>query len=127
MKRYRALLCLLAFTFLAAALCTSTLTHSQTKPQSSSGSRRQGAAGAAGTFNVRAFGAKGDGKALDTTAINRAIETAAAAGGGTVHFPAGTYRSFSIHLKSNISLYLDHGATILAADPKDGDGKYDLP
>jgi polygalacturonase len=127
MKRYRALLSLLAFTFLVAALCSSTLTHSQTKTQSSSGPRRQSAAGAAGTFNVKAFGAKGDGKTLDTTAINRAIETAAVAGGGTVYFPAGTYRSFSIHLKSNISLYLDHGATILAADPKDGDGKYDLP
>lgn len=124
MKRYRALLSLLAFTFLFATLCNSTLTHSQTKPQSPGSPRRQTASG---VFNVRAFGAKGDGKTLDTTAINRTIETAAAAGGGTVHFPAGTYRSFSIHLKSNISLYLDHGATILAADPKDGDGKYDLP
>ena len=44
-----------------------------------------------------------------------------------MRFPAGTYRSFSIHLRSNISLYLEHGATILAADPKDGDGKYDPP
>ena len=126
MKRYRALLSLLAFTFLFAVLCTSTLTHSQTKSQRPSGPRQQAAAGTAGVFNVRAFGAKGDGKTLDTTAINRTIETAAAAGGGTVRFPAGTYRSFSIHLKSNISLYLDHGATILAADPKAGDGKYDL-
>src|SRR6266508_4591306 len=126
MKRYRVLLSLLAFTFLVAVHCTSTLTHSQTKSQRPSGPRRQDAAGTAGVFNVRAFGAKGDGKTLDTTAINRTIETAAAAGGGTVRFPAGTYRSFSIHLKSNISLYLDHGATILAADPKDGDGKYDL-
>lgn len=81
----------------------------------------------AGVFEVKLFGAKGDGKALDTLAINRAIEAAALAGGGTVHFSAGTYRSFSIHLKSNVALYLDHGATILAADPKDGDGKYDAP
>lgn len=82
---------------------------------------------AACIYNVKAFGAQGDGKALDSPAINRAIEAAAAAGGGTVRFPAGTYRSFSIRLKSNIALYLDHGATILAADPKDGDGKYDPP
>jgi polygalacturonase len=82
--------------------------------------------GIAGVFDVRKFGAKGDGKALDTAAINRTIEAAAASGGGTVRFPAGTYRSFSIHLKSNIGLYLEHGATIVAADPKDGDGKYDL-
>src|ERR1041384_7024116 len=81
----------------------------------------------AGAFEVRKFGAKGDGKALDSPAINKAIDAAAAAGGGTVLFTAGTYRSFTIRLKSNVGLYLDQGATILAADPKDGDGKYDLP
>jgi polygalacturonase len=81
----------------------------------------------AGIFDVRSYGAKGDGKALDSSSINKAIDAAAAAGGGTVRFPAGTYRSFSIRLRSNVSLYLDQGATILAADPKDGDGKYDDP
>src|SRR5690242_5689724 len=78
-------------------------------------------------FDVRKFGAKGDGKALDSPAINKAIDAAAAAGGGTVIFPAGTYRSFSIRLKSNVGVYISHGATILAADPRDGDGKYDAP
>src|SRR5947209_3983912 len=82
---------------------------------------------ASGVFNVKSFGARGDGKALDTPAVNRAIEAAAGAGGGTVRFPAGTYRCFSIRLKSNVTLYLDSGATILAADPRDGDGKYDPP
>src|ERR1044072_7660923 len=81
----------------------------------------------AGIFDVRSYGAKGDGKALDSSSINKAIDAAAAAGGGTVRFPAGTYRSFSIRLRSNVSLYLDQGATILAADPQDGDGKYDDP
>ena len=81
----------------------------------------------AGAFDVKKFGAKGDGKALDSPAINKAIDAAAAAGGGTVFFPAGTYRSFSIRLKSNVGLYLSHGAIIVAADPRDGDGKYDLP
>ena len=84
-------------------------------------------ADSAGVFDVKTFGATGDGKTLDSPAINKAIEAAAAAGGGTVRFPAGTYRCFSIHLKSNIALYLDHGATILAASPADGDGKYDSP
>ena len=81
----------------------------------------------AGAFDVKKFGAKGDGKALDSPAINKAIDAAAAAGGGTVFFPAGTFRSFSIRLKSNVGLYLSHGAIIVAADPRDGDGKYDLP
>ena len=66
-------------------------------------------------FNVRAFGAKGDGKALDHTAINRAIDAAAQAGGGTVLVPAGTYLCGSIHLRSNIHLVIDAGATILGA------------
>jgi polygalacturonase len=82
---------------------------------------------AVGAFNVRTFGAKGDGKALDSPAINKAIDAAAANGGGTVFFPAGTYRSFSVRLKSNITLYFDQGSILLAASPNDGDGKYDAP
>jgi polygalacturonase len=78
-------------------------------------------------YDVRAFGAKGDGRTVDTIAINKAIDAAAAGGGGTVRFPAGSYLSFSIHLKSNITLYLDQGATIVAADPKEAKGGYDLP
>ena len=78
-------------------------------------------------YDVRSFGARGDGKTLDTAAVNKAIEAAALAGGGTVRFPAGSYLCFSIRLKSNISLYLDSGATILAADPKLAKGSYDLP
>lgn len=76
-------------------------------------------------YNILNYGAKGDGKTLDTDAINKTIETAANHGGGTVFFPAGTYLSFSIHLKSNITIYLDNGATILAADPEKHKGKYD--
>src|SRR5277367_4835611 len=66
-------------------------------------------------YDVRSFGAAGDGKTIDSPAINRAIEAAANAGGGTVLFPAGTYNSFSIRLKSNIALHIMQGATILAA------------
>jgi polygalacturonase len=68
-------------------------------------------------FDVRAFGAVGDGKAVDTPAINRAIAEAAAGGGGTVYFPAGNYLCYSIRLKSKVGLYLEQGATIVAADP----------
>ena len=67
-------------------------------------------------FDVRGYGAAGDGKTVDTPAVNRAIEAAAAAGGGLVLFPAGVYLCFSIHLKSHVHLHLDQGATILAAD-----------
>ena len=69
----------------------------------------------ANVFNVRTFGAVGDGKNLDSPAINKTIDACAANGGGTVLVPAGTYLSGSIHLKSNIHLLIDAGATILGA------------
>ncbi len=69
----------------------------------------------ASPFNIRDYGALGDGKHLDSPAINKAIEAAAVAGGGTVLVPAGTYLSGSIRLKSNIHLLIDAGATILGA------------
>jgi polygalacturonase len=80
-----------------------------------------------GSYNIRLFGAAGDGKTPDTEAINKTIDAASAAGGGTVYFPAGTYLSFSIHLKNNITLYLDNGAVLLAGDPASGKGGYDAP
>ena len=83
-------------------------------------------AAAGNTLDVRTFGATGDGKTLDTPAINKAIEAAAAAGGGIVQFPAGNYLCYSIHLKSHITLYLDPGATIVAADTG-ANGGYDPP
>ncbi|MCD8194290.1 MAG: glycoside hydrolase family 28 protein [Tannerellaceae bacterium] len=73
-------------------------------------------------YNVKDYGAAGDGKQIDSPAINRAIEAAAAQGGGTVIFPAGTYRSYSIRLKSNITLWLDAGAVLMAAYPGEQNG-----
>ena len=81
---------------------------------------------AAGGYDVRAYGAKGDGVTGDGPAIEKAISAAAAAGGGTVRFPAGTYLSGSVHLRSNISLFFDQGATLVAASPGQ-DGQYDPP
>ena len=66
-------------------------------------------------YNVKDFGAKGDGINMDGNAINKAIDEAAKAGGGTVYFPAGNYLSGSIHLKSNICLFIDQGATLIAS------------
>ncbi|MDD4992374.1 MAG: glycoside hydrolase family 28 protein [Paludibacter sp.] len=73
-------------------------------------------------FNVKDFGAKADGKTIDSPAINSAIDAAVKAGGGTVILPAGTYASYSIRLKSNICLQLEAGATLLAAFPENGIG-----
>jgi len=81
-------------------------------------------ASAASSYDVRAYGAKGDGQANDAAAINGAIEAASAAGGGTVDFPAGTYLSGSIHLRSNVALFLGQGATIEASDDNKA---YDVP
>jgi polygalacturonase len=79
-------------------------------------------AAAPSVFDIRTYGAVGDGKTVASPAINKAIEAAAAAGGGTVCLPAGTWLSFSIRLKSHINLYLSQGCTLLAADsPKAGE------
>jgi hypothetical protein len=53
----------------------------------------------AGTFDVKSFGAKGDGSTLDTSAIQKAIDAAAKAH-GTVVVPPGAYRTGAIFLKS---------------------------
>ena len=84
----------------------------------------QAAAPTESFYNVRTYGAKGDGVQIDSDAINAAIEAAAAAGGGTVYFPAGKYASYSIRLKDNICLYLDFGSTLYAAR-ETATGKYD--
>jgi len=84
--------------------------------------RSPNAPAALGVFDIRTYGAVGNGKAVDSPAINKAIEAAAAAGGGTVVFPAGTWLSFSIRLKSHVALHLAQGAVLLAADsPKPGE------
>ena len=76
-------------------------------------------------YNVRDFGAAGDGVQIDSPAINAAIEAAAAKGGGVIWFPKGVYSSYSIRLKDNITLRLDEGAVIKAAKPTAEQG-YDV-
>jgi polygalacturonase len=77
---------------------------------------------ATGAYNIKDFGATGNGKTLDTQAINKTIEACSTAGGGTVQVPAGIYLSGTVHLKSNLNLQLDAGATLLGSkDMKDYD------
>lgn len=67
------------------------------------------------TCDPRIFGAKADGLTTDTAAIQAAIDSCERKGGGTVRFSAGTYLSAPIVLKSNITLQLDKGATLLGS------------
>lgn len=64
------------------------------------------------TFNIKDFGAVGDGQTLNTQAIAKAITACSAAGGGTVLIPAGLWLTGPIELKSNINLHADYGALI---------------
>jgi polygalacturonase len=70
------------------------------------------------TCDPHAYGAKGDGIAKDTVAIQAAIDTCASRGGGTVHLTAGTYLSAPIVLKSRITLRIDRDATLLASSDR---------
>jgi polygalacturonase len=71
-------------------------------------------------FDVRQFGAKGDGKTLDTAVIQKALDECGSAGGGIVRLSAGTYLSKPISLRSKTTLQLDEGAKLKATDdPQD--------
>ena len=72
-------------------------------------------------INVRDCGAIGDGKHIDSPAINSAIEKAALTG-DTVIVPAGTFMCYSLHLRSGITLRLERGAVIKAAPVTKTDG-----
>src|SRR5579883_3004841 len=64
-------------------------------------------------FRVTDYGTVGDGKTLDTQALQKAIDTCSKAGGGTVVVPAGRYLTGPLHLGSSMNLHLEKGATLL--------------
>ena len=66
-------------------------------------------------FDVRTYGAVGDGTSLDTQAIQKAIDVCAAAGGGKVYLQGGTFLSGTLRLKSNVTLFVEAGATLLGS------------
>jgi polygalacturonase len=67
-------------------------------------------------FNIKDYGAVGDGLVLNTESINKTINACAETGGGTVLVPAGRFLTGTVQLKSNITLFLDKDATIMATD-----------
>ncbi|UKT65399.1 glycoside hydrolase family 28 protein [Pedobacter mucosus] len=67
-------------------------------------------------YNVIKYGAKNDSSKLATEAIRKAIDAASKAGGGTVYFPAGKYLTGAIHLRSNITIFIDAGAELHFSD-----------
>ncbi len=66
-------------------------------------------------FNVLSFGAVGDGVAMETVAVQAAIDACHEAGGGIVRLPSGDFQIGTIILKSNVTLSLDYGASILGS------------
>lgn len=66
-------------------------------------------------FDARTFGATGDGRTKDTLSLQRAIDACTSAGGGIVYLGPGTYLCGTVVLKSNVTLYLEAGATILGS------------
>lgn len=104
--------------------------HMNRKPQTAMSTRRKcplnrvlalallaflgcGVMGQAGTFNVRDYGAQGDGRTLDSPAIQKTIDACAKAGGGTVRLAPGTYLSKPLYLRGNYTtLQLDAGAVL---------------
>src|ERR1044071_1358800 len=67
-------------------------------------------------YNVMTYGAKNDSSKLCTKAIATAISAASKKGGGTIYFPAGKYLTGPIHLKSNITIFIDAGAELHFSD-----------
>jgi hypothetical protein len=85
----------------------------------------------AGLFNVVDYGAKGDGKTVNTAAIRQAIQACSNAGGGTVYIPAGEFRTGTVVLGSSIHLFLEAGAVLkgssdLSDYEKEGDNRFGL-
>jgi hypothetical protein len=95
---------------LSGSSATATSLQTSAAPDALNGAR---------VYNVRDYGAKGDGKTLDTAALQNAIDACNRDGGGTVLVPAGTFHIGTVELKSNVTLHLAASATLLGS----ADGK----
>lgn len=105
--------------FSAGSIATGVAAAAQgTAPQSqgaTSGSQDLGAR----VYNIRDFGAKGDGTTLDTAALQSAIDACTRDHGGTVLVPAGTFVIATVEIKSNVTLHIAAGGKLLGS----ADGK----
>ena len=81
---------------------------------------------AAGVFDIRDYGAAGDGQTFDTPAIQKAIDACDKAGGGQVVIPPGKYLSGTLNLKSNVTLFLQAGARLVGTAKLD-EYKHPIP
>jgi hypothetical protein len=104
----------LAATIGAGAIGAKALGAAEAQPRATRGNDL-----GARVYNVRDFGAKGDGKALDTVALQAAIDACTKDGGGIVLVPAGTFHIGAVELKSNVTLRLSASAKLLGS----ADGK----
>lgn len=66
-------------------------------------------------YNVKNYGAKGDGETLDTKSIQRAIDNAFENKGGVIEIPSGIYKIGTLIMKDNIELHLQPGAELLGS------------
>lgn len=98
---------------LLVAMCA--MTAISALPQAAAESSKSGAESQHRIFDVRNYGATGDGQTMDTAAIRKTIQVAATEGGGTVLFPPGTYLTGTFELFSNVTLELLAGAVILGS------------
>src|SRR6266567_7898217 len=98
---------------LARALCLSKVVTSVELARGSDQAAVTNVSSPSYTFSIREFGARGDGKTLDTAAINAAIQACATNGGGQVLFPPGRYLSGTIHLRSGTTLFLAPGSFVI--------------
>ena len=91
----------------------------QTKPDETHATAAKSAAavhaGPTVTLNVKDYGAAGDGKTKDTLALQLTIERCSVLGGGEVVFPAGDYATGALALRSNVTLRIEDGASLLGS------------
>src|SRR4029079_2283426 len=78
-------------------------------------------------FNIRQFGAVGDGKTLCSAAIQKALDECGRSGGGTVLLPTGTYLSQPLTLRTKTTLFLEKGAMLKATDTRSDFENADRP